>query len=163
MLKPLLLRELRDEFVPIIKYIFDQSLQTGKLPVDWTRANEMIIFKKGDKPLAANRRPISITCILYKVLQHILASNIVKHLDGHGILYDLQHGFREKRSCKTQLIMLIEDLAKSASVGKQTLILLDVSKAFDKVNYSKLLWKLHQYSIRGHMLDWVPAFLGSRS
>ena len=43
------------------------------------------------------------------------------------------------------------------------IILLDVSKAFNKVNYSKLLWKLHQYGIRGHMLDWVPAFLGSRS
>ena len=43
----------------------------------------------------------------------------VKHIDGQGILYDLQHGFREKRPCETQLIMLIEDLAMSASVGKQ--------------------------------------------
>ena len=76
------------------------------------------------------------------MLEHILASNIVKRLDGQGILYDLQHGFREKRSCETQLIMLIEDLVRSASVGKQTdIILLDFSKAFDKVNHSKLLWK----------------------
>ena len=124
----------------------------------------MPIFKKGDKSLAANYRPISLTCILCKVLEHILESNIVKHLDGQGILYDLKHGFREKRSCETQLIMLIEDLARSASVGKQTdIILLDFSKAFDKVNHSKLLWKLHQYGIRGHVLDWVRAFLGSRS
>ena len=98
------------------------------------------------------------------MLEHILASNIVKHLDGQGILYDLQHGFREKRSCETQLIMLIEDLTRSASVGKQTdIILLDFSKAFDKVNHSKLLWKLHQYGIRGQVLSWVRAFLGSRS
>ena len=98
------------------------------------------------------------------MLEHILASNIVKHLGGHGILYDLQHGFREKRSCKTQLIMLIEDLARNASAGKQTyIILLDFSKAFDKVNNSKLLWKRHQYGIRGHVLVWVRAFLGSRS
>ena len=124
----------------------------------------MPVFKKGDKSLAANYRPISLTCILCKVLEHILASNIVKHLDGQGILYDLQHGFREKRSCETQLIMLIEDLARGASVGKQTdIILLDFSKAFDKVNHSKLLWKLHQYCICRHVLDWVRAFLGSRS
>ena len=124
----------------------------------------MLAFKKGDESLAANYRPISFTCILCKVLEHILASNIVKHLDGQGILYDLQHGFREKRSCETQLIMLIEDLARSASVGKQTdIILLDFSKAFDKVNHSKLLWKLHQYDIRGQVLSWVRAFLGSRS
>ena len=36
--------------------------------------------------------------------------------------------------------MLIENLARNASVGKQTdIILLD----FDKVNHSKFLWKLH--------------------
>ena len=151
-LKPLLLRELRDEIASIIKVIFDRSLQTGKLPADWTKANVMPIFKKGDKSLAADYIPISLTCILCKVLEHILASNIVKHLDGQGILYDLQHGFREKRSCETQLIMLIEDLAGSASVGKQTdIILLDFSKVFDKLNHSKLLWKLPQYCIRGHV------------
>ena len=68
MLKPLLLRELRDEIAPIIKVIFDRSLQTGKLPADWTKANVMPVFKKGDKSLAANYRPISLTCILCKVL-----------------------------------------------------------------------------------------------
>ena len=163
-LKPLLLRELLEEIAPIIQIIFDRSLKTGKLPADWMKANVMPVFKKGDKSLAANYRPISLTCILCKVLEHILASNIVKHLDGQGILYDLQHGFREKRSCETQLIMLIEDLARNASVGKQTdIILLDFSKAIDKVNHSKLLWKLHQYGIRGHVLNWVRAFLGSRS
>ena len=93
-----------------------------------------------------------------------MAAYSVDLLDGQGILYDLQHGFREKRSRETQLIMLIEDLARNASVGKQTdIILLDFSKAFDKVNHSKLLWKLHQYGIRGHVLNWVRAFLGSRS
>ena len=163
-LKPLLLRELREEIAPIIKVIFDRSLQTGKLPADWMTANVMPVFKKGDKSLAENYRPISLTCILCKVLEHILASNIIRHLDGQGILYDLQHGFREKRSCETQLIMLIEDLARSASLGKQTdIILLDFSKASDKVNHSKLLWKLHQYGIRGQVLNWVRAFLGSRS
>ena len=140
-LKPLLLRQLREEIAPIIKIIFDMSLQMGKLPADWVKANVMPVFKKGDKSLASNYRPISLTCILCKVLEHILASNIVKHL---GLMYDLQHGFREKRSCETQLIMLTEDLARSASVGKQTdIILLDFSKAFNKVNHSKLLWKLH--------------------
>ena len=56
------------------------------------------------------------------------------------LLYDLQHSFREKRSCVTQLAMLVEDLARNLSVEKQTdLILLDFSKAFDKVNHYKLL------------------------
>ena len=163
-LKPVLLKELREEIAPIVQIIFERSIQTGKLPTEWCRAQVTPIFKKGDKSSAANYRPISLTCILCKILEHIMASNMVKHLNKHDLLYDLQHGFREKRSCETQLTMLFEDLARNASAGKQTdLILLDFSKAFDKVNHSKLLWKLHQYGIRGNALSWIRAFLGNRS
>ena len=138
-IRPLILKEQRVELAPIIKVIFERSLETGKLPTDWCKANVTPIYKKGDKSLASNYRPISLTCILCKVLEHILASNIVRHLDRQGLMYDLQHGFREKRSCETQLIMLVKDLARNAGLGKQTdLILLDFSKAFDKVNHSNL-------------------------
>ena len=41
-------------------------------------------------------RPISLTCILCKVLEHLVASNIAKHFTELDILYDLQHGFREE-------------------------------------------------------------------
>lgn len=65
-------------------------------------------------------------------------------------MYDLQYGFREKRSSETQPIILVEGPARSASVGKQTdLILLGFSKAIDKVSHSKLqetarLWNTHR-------------------
>ena len=60
--------------------------------------------------------------------------------------------------------MLVEDLARKARLGKQTeLILLEFSKAFDKVNDSKLIWKLHQYGVRFNVLGWIRTFLGSRS
>ena len=74
-----LFKELREEIAPIIKIPFDRSLQTGKHPADWLTAKVMPVFKKGDKSLAANYRPISLTCILCKVFEHILA-NIFKHL-----------------------------------------------------------------------------------
>ena len=127
-LKPLLLKELRDEIAPIIQIIFERSIQKGKLPADWSGAQVTPIFKKGNKSSAANYRPISLTCILCKVLKHIMASHVVKHFNSHDLLYDLQHGFREKRSCETQLTMLVEDLARNMSSGKQTdLVLLDFS------------------------------------
>ena len=70
----------------------------------------------------------------------------------------------KKRYCETQHVMMIEDLARNASAGNQTdVILLDFSKPFDKVSHSKLLWKLDQYGIRGKVLSWIQAFLGHRS
>ena len=79
-------------------------------------------------------------------------------------VYDLQHGFREKRSSETQLIQLVDELARGLSQGHQTdLILLDFSKAFDKVSQTKLLFKLHQHGITQDNLSWIKAFLLGRS
>ena len=164
-LKPLMLKELREEIAHIIQVIFERCLQTGKLPADWRKARVTPVFKKGTKSSAANYRPMSLTCILCKVIEQAyfarsIASNVVKHLNAHGLLYDLQHGFREKRSRETHFTMLVEDLARSVSQGEQTdLILLDFSKPFDKVNHAKLPWKLHQYGIRENALAWILAFL----
>ena len=54
---------------------------------------------------------------------------------------------------------MLEDLARNAGC----LILLDFSKAFDKVNHPKLIWKLHNYGIRSNVLGWIRAFHGDRS
>ena len=86
-----------------------------------------------------------------------------KHFNQNNILYDLQHGFREKRSCETQLIQLVEDLARNITSGKQTdLILLDFSKAFGKVNHLKLLYKLQVHGVQGKTLGWIESFLVGR-
>ena len=94
-------------------------------------------------------------------MEHIIASNLVKHLDTNGLMYNLQHGFRERRSCETQLPLSKTSCISLAKVNKLT-ILLDFSKAFDKVSHSKLILKLHSYSIRGSTLYWIQAFTSSR-
>ena len=84
------------------------------------------VFKKSDKSEPLNYRPISLTCILCKVLEHIVASSLSKQFTELNILYELQHVFRERRSCEVQLIMLADELSKNMQIGKQTdLILLD--------------------------------------
>ncbi|MCG8078525.1 MAG: reverse transcriptase family protein, partial [Candidatus Thiodiazotropha taylori] len=162
-LKPIVLQTLHKELAPILQVIFQRSINQGKLPSIWKEANVSPIFKKGDKSDPSNYRPISLTCVLCKVLEHIVASNMTKHLNCNNILYELQHGFRERRSCETQLIMLIDKLSKNMQSRKQTdLILLDFSKAFDKVAHEKLLQKLHSYGIRGGTLKWIKDFLDNR-
>ena len=81
-----------------------------------------------------------------------MASNLSKINSDQNILFELQYGFREKRSCETQLIMLVDELSKSMQMGKQTdLILLDFSKAFDKVCHEELL---RTFWITGNRQSW---------
>ena len=83
-------------------------------------------------------------------IEHILHSHIMKFFEQHNILSDSQHGFRKNRSCETQLILTINDLAKGLDNSQQIDgILLDFSKAFDKVPHRRLAAKLHHYSVRG--------------
>ena len=123
-----------------------------------------LLFKKGKYQPCFKYRPIPLTSILCKVLEHIVATNVVSHMDKHNLLYDLQHGFRSKQSCETQHVTLIEDLMWNCTAGSQTdLVLLDFSKTFDKVSHQKLLLKLHRYGIRGPTLKWIQAFLSDRT
>ena len=94
------------------------------------------------------------------MMEHIIASKLTQHLNQHNVLYDLQHGFRERRSCETQLIKLVEYQGRQLVTGKQVdLILLDFSKAFDKVSNPKLLFKLSRHGGKVNTLNWIRAFL----
>ena len=163
-IKPVVLKELANEIAPVVTAIFQLSIDTGTVPLDWKITLVTPLFKNGDKSNPANYRPISLTCILCKSTEHIIASNLTRHFDKHNILYDLQHVFWERRSCEAQLIELVEDLTRSLSQGKQTdLVLLDFSKAFDKVNHLKLLYKLQMHGVQVKVLSWIQSFLIGRS
>jgi len=102
---------------------------------------------------------VSLTAICCKLLEHTITSNIRKHLSQNKILHDSQHGFRSKRSCETQLVISIQDLAKSLADGNQIdIILLDFSKAFDKDPHQRLIHKLNYYGIRDKNLNCITFF-----
>ena len=159
-----ILRELSVELAPVLTAIFTQSLETGMLPSAWRTAYVTPVFKKGSTCQPENYRPVSLTCVTCKVLEHIICSHIRAHLDKHGILSRLQHGFRASFSCETQLLTTVQDLLTIRDDGHQTdMVVLDFSKAFDKVPHGRLLSKLRLYGIQGPTLKWIEAFLGDRT
>ena len=111
-LHPRVLKELAMELGPVFAHLFQQSIDTGEIPKEWSLANICPLFKKGDRSLARNYRPVSLTCIPCKLLEHIVCSNIMAHLDEHELLSDRQHAFRKWHSCETQLTTVINDWAK---------------------------------------------------
>ena len=144
--------------------IYQQSLDSGQVPLDWKKADVVPVFKKGNKNTPSNYRPVSLTSISCKVLEHIVFSSVMEHVDKHKILNFFQHGFRKQHSCETQLISTIEDLAKGLEHRQQIdLLILDFSKAFDVVSHRLLLAKLEHYGIRDSNLAWVTDWLTDRT
>ena len=148
----------------ILSFLFHQSYESGCTPSDWTKATVTAIYKKGSKMDPANYRPVSLTCILCKTMEHIVCSHISKHLDSSNILSFRQHGFRQGFSCETQLVASIDDWAQNLQSRSQTdVALLDFSKAFDCVPHGRLMVKLKHYGISGKTAAWVLSFLSGRS
>jgi len=86
------------------------------------------------------------------------------HLDKFEVLDNAQHGFRKRRSCATQLISTLDEFADCLKKKEQIdAILLDFSKAFDKVDHEGLLMKLEHLGIRHSLLSWCKSFLVGRS
>lgn len=159
-----LLKTVSAEITPVIVSLFQQSFDTGVFPDEFKMAKITPIHKKGQKSNVENYRPISLTSILGKCLEHILASQLMDHLDRNGILIPQQHGFRKRRSTVTQLLLTCEDFATSLNSRSQVdAILLDFSKAFDKVPHKHLIYKLQFYGLRGNYLNWARSFLQNRT
>ena len=152
-----------DDLADILSVLFQASLDQGILPTDWKVANIVPLYKKGNKSLPENYRPISLTSLTCKILEHVVFSSVMSHLEKYNVLDDAQHGFRKKRSTISQLVITVNDFASTLRDQKQTdAILLDFSKAFDKVDHEGLLSKLDHLGINGPLLKWARSFLVGR-
>ena len=103
-----LLKNTAKESAPLLQAIFQCSIESGAIPEAWKKATISPVYKKSDRSDPANYcnyRPVSLTCISCKILEHIINRHILDHLDKHNILADAQHAFRKRRSCKTQRLL----------------------------------------------------------
>ena len=160
-LHPRVLKELATELGLVFAHLYQQSTDTGEIPKEWSLANICPLFKKNERSLACNYRPVSLTCVPCKLLEHIVCSNIMAHhLDEYKLLSDRQHAFRKGHSCETQLTTVINDWAKILdNRGQVDTFILDFEKAFDTPPHELLKSKLFSYGIGGKTLKWIDSFL----
>ncbi len=96
-------------------------------------------------------------------MEHIIVSNIWKHLHKHDIIFHFQHGFQSGLSCESQLIETVHDWMTALDNKTQIdAILLDFAKAFDKFPHKRLLSKLTSYGTTGDTHNWITSFLSNR-
>ena len=144
--------------------IWKKSKATGLVPQVLKEQYVAPVFKKGEKTDPANYRPVALTSHLIKIYERIVRKQIVAFLEENNSLSSTQHGFRQGRSCLTQLLHHYDNLLKNLCNGEVSDVLyLDFSKAFDKVDHDILLRKVWNIGIRGKLFGWIADFLRDRT
>ena len=140
-----------------------KSVELGIVPVQWKFANITPVFKSGSKLIPTNYRGISLTSVLCKFIERIIADHIMSYLLRFNLISRHQHGFMSKLSTVTNLLQYI-DIISGALDKKYSIdvIYLDFAKAFDRVPHSRMVLKLKSIGITGSLLVWCESFLSNR-
>ena len=145
-----------------LSILFNLSFVTGCIPQDWKLASVVPVFKKGDKSSVENYRPISLTSLVMKVFERCIKTALYSVCE--DVLDPRQHGFLNNRSCVTQMIPFLHDLATNLNdKTRSDIIYFDFAKAFDSVSHDLILKKLKEnFKVDGLMLRFIRAYLEGR-
>ena len=149
-------------FKPFTRLI-NTSLSLGQYPICWKMANVIPLFKKNNRQLRNNYRPISLLVSLSKICEKVVFVRLHNFLNNTGFFYRFQSGFRSGDSTVMQLTYIVDKIYKALEKGREVrAVFLDISKAFDRVWHRGLLAKLKSLGVNGPMLLWFESYLSGR-
>ena len=152
----------QEMLIPLL-IIFNKSYDEGKIPEMWRYANVIPVYKKGLKTLALNHRPVSLTCVICKIMEKILKCRLMTELSQKKWLTDVQHGFRSKRSTTTSLLEFYEMVTETMDRGCAIdIFYFDLEKAFDTVPHEQLVAKLKTACSDCRIINWIIDYLSGR-
>ena len=127
---------------------------------DWEKAVVVPIYKGGDRSVVRDYRPVSLTLVVCKQMEHIIAGYLRQVWEISGWLYEGQHGFRCGYSCESQVVTVCQDIADALNEGVRTgTIVIDFSKSFDLVPHDTLLTKIAETGLDLRIVLWVKEIL----
>ena len=160
-LPTILLKTCARELTPSHCALLNLSLAEGKLPTKWKDALVIPVHEKGKKEDVTNYKPISLLCVVSKVLEQCIFKHFKDFL--RPLFVNAQHGFLQGRSTVTQLLAFYHKIGQSLDKGLQSdIVYLDLAKAFDSVSHQRLLLTLSLYRVSGKLLQWFESYLGGR-
>ena len=162
-LHPRVLKELADVIAHPLTLIYKKSLTSEELPSHWLQDIITPIYKKGTRTIAENYRPVSLTCILCKILEKIIVKQIIHHIKANQLATLRQHGFTVGKSVTTNLLEVVNIWTEAIMHNIPVDVLyLDYQKAFDCVPHKRLIQQVHSFGISGEALNWIESFLSNR-
>ena len=139
---PFLVKQLVSAFADPLALLFSSFLSIGKIPSARKRAIIAPIFKKGASSNPANYRPVSVTSVLGKVMEQVVAADMLDYLLSNKLLHLNQNRFLSKWSTLTYHLESISDWTISFDNWLANRVAyIDFSRDFDTVSHPKLLYK----------------------
>ena len=146
-----------------LTYVYNLCIDKNYFPLIFKQAKVIPLFKSGDTSNPSNYRPISILSILSKPLEKHINKHTLLHLNNYNLIHPNQSGFREKYSCHTALIQMIDNWLMNINNKEITgVVFADLAKTFDVINHSLLLKKLALYRFSSSTLQLISSFLSNR-
>ena len=161
-----LLKSIKDEIAKPLTIIINQSLKTGVFPDALKIAKVKPLYKKGDNFCLNNYRPISLLPTISKIFERVMFTQLYSYLNANNLLSEQQYGFRSQHSTELACVKLVDyittEMDNIKKIKTPTAIYLDLSKAFDTLNFNILLNKLQYYGINGISLSLIRNYLTNR-
>jgi len=158
-----ILKECADSLSNPLSRLFNLSFVQGRFPTPWKLANVVPIYKKGDRQSVNNYRPVSLLCTTSKVIERIVHTRLYDYCEKNNLLTEKNSGFKKSDSTVNQLTFIIHRITQALDQREDAcLVFLDISKAFDRVWHSGLIFKLRRLGLSPIVLDWFSSYLGDR-
>lgn len=158
-----LLKRARAVLLKPITHLINSSLISGIFPSKLKITKLKPLFKKGDRQIVSNYRPIALLPSLSKIYEKVVYNQLVCFFEENHIFDDCQHGFRSSRSVITAATDFIESIIDSLdNKSKVVGLFMDLSKAFDSISHDLLLLKLSKIGIQNNALNWLKSYILDR-
>ena len=159
-----LLKEGNPSIVPWITQFINFSFSTGVYPNDWKHGKICPLFKKGDRNICTNYRPISILSAASKLIERVAHKQLYHYVVKNGLLNKTQFGFRPGHSTGAALGSMVDEWLHSIDIGRIIAALyVDLKQAFDTVDPSIMLLKLKRKGVGDLALQWFKSYLTNRT
>ena len=146
-----------------LTHIINLSLSQGIMPDELKNARVVPIYKKNSNTDVGNYRPVSVLNVISKVFERLVHDQLHQYMHDMNLLYEYQSGFRNSYSTDTCLMHLTDYIKLEMDKGNYVgMILLDLQKAFDKVNHDILLGKMKTMGCSNSAVKWFRSYLSDR-
>ena len=144
--------------------LYNRLLNHSYFPNKYKYSHVIPLFKKGERFLPSNYRPVALLSNVGKGMERIVFKRIYNFLLDNNLLYKYQSGFVPGHSTTHQLIDIYHHICHAFDNSQfSCMVFVDISKAFDRVWHAGLLHKLEQHGISGDLLRWISSYLSNRT